>query len=107
MCLVSIRNLFGDSLFVEPVRFESVEIDRVMGDKYERLAFDRVMRNRNERMYASKIDYLMNTSEINDIFSGHYEFQTIWFLATIIFIIMLTACYLGNILRLNSHFQKC
>ena len=60
--------LFGDSLFVEPVRFESVEIDlgdvetdRDIGDKYERLAFDRMMRNRNKRVCASKIDYLINT----------------------------------------------
>ena len=64
---------FSNSLFVEPVRFESVEIDLVyvetdrvigvIGDKYERLAFNRVMRNRNERMYASKFGYLMDINE--------------------------------------------
>ena len=64
------------------------------------------MRNRKERMYASKVDYLIDINETNDIFSGHYEIQTILFLVTIIFVIMLTICYFGNILRLNSHFQK-
>ena len=42
----------------------------------------------------------------NDIISGYYEFQTILFQVTIIFVIMLTACHFGNILRLYSHFQK-
>ena len=104
---------FSNSLFVEPVRFELIEIDlvdvkidRVIGDKYERLAFDREIRNRNESMYASKFDYLMDINETNDIFPGYYEFQTILFLVTIIFVIMLTACHFGNILRLYSHFQK-
>ena len=104
---------FSDSLFTEPVRFDPVEInladvrtDRVIGDKYERLAFERVMRNRKERMYASKVDYLMDINETNDIYSAHHEFQTILFLITIIFVIMLTAYHFGNMLGLNSYFQK-
>ena len=83
-----------------------VETDRVIGDKYERLAFNRVMRKRNERMCASKFDYLLDINETSDIFSGHYEFQTILFLATIIFIIMLIASHSGRILGLTSHFQN-
>ena len=45
-------------------------------------------------MYVSKVDYLMDINETSDIFSGHYEFQAILFLVTIIFVIMLTACHL-------------
>ena len=104
---------FSDSLFAETVRFEPVEIyladvriDRVIGDKYERSAFERVMRNRKERMYVSKVDHLMNINETSDICYGHYEIQTILFPVTIIFIIMLTACHFGNMLGLNSYFQK-
>ena len=82
------------------------QIYRVIGDKYERLAFDRVMTNRNERMYASKVDYLMDINETSDMFSGHYEFQTILFPVTIIFVIMLIACHSGRILGLNSYSQK-
>ena len=103
----------SDSLFAEPVRFEPVEIDladvrtdRVIGDKYERLAFERVVRNRKERLYTSKVGYLIDINETNDIFSGHYEIQYILFLVTIIFVIMLTACHFGNILELNSFFRK-
>ena len=61
---LALGSFFGNSLPVYLVRFEPVElglvdvgIDRVVGDKYDRLAFDRVMRNRNEKLYASKIDY--------------------------------------------------
>ena len=82
------------------------ETDRVIGDRYERLALERVMRNRKERMYESKVDYLMDINETNDIFSGHYEIQTILFLVTIIFVIMLTIYHFGNMLGLNSYFQK-
>ena len=64
------------------------------------------MRNRNERFYASKIDYLIDINETNDIFSGHYEIQTILFVVTIIFVIMLIAYHFGNILELNSYFQR-
>ena len=39
----------------------------VIGDRYERLAFERVMRKRKERFYASKVDYLININETNDI----------------------------------------
>ena len=40
------------------------------------------------------------------ILSGNYEIQTIFLLVTIIFVIMLTACHFGNILELNSYFQR-
>ena len=40
----------------------------VIGDRYESLAFERVMRNRKEMFHASKVDYLININEINDIF---------------------------------------
>ena len=62
-------------MFIESIRFEPVEIDLVnektdivTGDSYERLAIGRVMRNRKERFYASKVDYLININETNDIF---------------------------------------
>ena len=42
--------------------------DIVIGDRYERLTFERVMTNRKERFYASKVDYLENINETNDIF---------------------------------------
>ena len=84
----------------------SEKVDIVIGDKYEKLAFERVMRNRNERFYASQIDYLIDRNETNGIFSGHYEIQTMLFLVTIIFVITLTAYYFGNILELNSYFQR-
>ena len=80
--------------------------DRVIGDRYERLAFERMMRNRKERMYASKVDYLIDINETNDIFSGYFEIQTILFPVTIIFINMLTICHFGNVLELNSYFQR-
>ena len=40
------------------------------------------------------------------IFSGNYEIQTIFFLVTIIFVIMLTAYHFKNILELISYFQR-
>ena len=112
ICLVRLGISFSDSVFVESVRFEPVEIglvnektNIVIGDRYERLA-EKVMRNRKERMYASKIDYLIDMNETNDIFSGHYEIQTMLFLVTIIFVIMLIAYHFGNILELNSYYQR-
>ena len=108
-----LRISFSDSVVAEPVGFEPVEIDlvndktdRVIGDRYERLAFERVVRNRMERMYASKDDYLMDINETNDTFSGQCEIQTILFLVTIIFVNMLTICHFGNMLELNSYFQR-
>ena len=69
------------SLFAEPVKYDPVEIDlvdvkteKVRGDTYERLAFKRVMRNRDERLYANKIDYLMDTNDASDVFSGHNKY---------------------------------
>ena len=69
---LDLGNSFSDSVFVESVRFEPVEIDLVneksdlvIGDRYESLAFERV---RKERMYASKVDYLIDINETNDIF---------------------------------------
>ena len=80
------------SLYAEPVKYDPVEIDlvdiktdKVIGDTFERLAFKRVMKNRDNRLYASKIDYLMDTNEASDVFSGHNKYQTILFIVVIIF----------------------
>ena len=96
------------SLFTEPIKYDPIEIDlvyiqtqRVIGDRYERLAFERVMKNRDKRMYANKIDYMMDTNEATDIFSGNNKYQTIFI---IIFTIII--CLFGNFLGLSSHFQK-
>ena len=64
------------------------------------------MRNRDERIYANKIDYLMDTNDASDVFSGHNKYQTILFIIIIIFVIILIACLFGKFLGLNSHFQK-
>ena len=91
------------SLYAEPVKYDPVEIDlvdvktdKVIGDTYERLAFKRIMKNRDNRLYANKIDYLMNTNEASDVFSGHNKYQTI------IFVVMLIAYHFGKFLGLNS-----
>ena len=49
------ENSFNNSVFIESIRFEPVEIDLmnektdiVIGNRYERLAFERAMRNRKE-----------------------------------------------------------
>ena len=101
------------SLYAEPVEYDPVEInlvdiktDKVIGDTYERLAFKRVMKNRDNRLYANKIDYLMDTNEASDVFSGHNKYQTILFIVIIIFVVMLIVCLFGKFLGLNSHFQK-
>ena len=101
------------SLYAEPVKYDPVEIDlvdiktdKVIGDTYERLAFKRVMKNRDNRLYANKIDYLMDTNEASDVFSGHNKFQTMLFIVIIIFVVLLIACLFGKFLGLNSHFQK-
>ena len=104
----------GDiSLCAEPVKYDPVEIDladiktgKVIGDTYERLAFKRVMKNRDNRLYDNKIDYLMDTNEASDVFSGHNKYQTILFIVIIIFVVMLIVCLFGKFLGLNSHFQK-
>ena len=69
------KNSFNNSVFIESIRFEPVELDLmnektdiVIGNRYERLAFERAMRNREEMFYASKVDYLININEIHDIF---------------------------------------
>ena len=66
------------SLYAEPVKYDPVEIDlvdiktdKVIGDTYQRLAFKRVMKNRDNRIYANKIDYMMDTNDASDVFSGH------------------------------------
>ena len=64
------------------------------------------MRNRDNRLYANKIDYLMDTNEASDVFSGHNKYQTILFIVIIIFVVMLIAYLFGKFLGLNSHFQK-
>ena len=64
------------------------------------------MRNRDNRLYANKIDYLMDTNEASDVFSGHNKHQTILFIVIIIIVVMLMACLFGKFFGLNSHFQK-
>ena len=101
------------SLYEEPVKYDPVEIDlvdvktdKVIGETYERLAFKRVMKNRESRLYANKIDYLMDTNDASNVFSGHNKYQTILFIGIIIFVIMLIVCLFGKFLGLNSHFQN-
>ena len=101
------------SPYAEPVKYDPVKIDlvdiktdKVIGDTCERLAFKRVMKNRDNRLYANKIDYLMDTNEASDVFSGHNKYQTILFIIIIIFVVMLIVCLVGKFLGLNSHFQK-
>ena len=101
------------SLYAEPVKYDPVEIDlvdiktdKVIGDTYQRLAFKRVMKNRDNRLYANKIDYMMDTNEASDVFSGHNKYQTILFISISIFVIILIICLFGKFLGLNSHFQK-
>ena len=91
---------------VSLVDLVDVKTDEVIGDTYERLAFKRVMRNRDNRLYANKIDYLMDTNEASDVFSGHNKYKTILFIVIIIFVVTLIACLFGKFLGLNSHFQK-
>ena len=101
------------SLYEEPVKYDPVEIDlvdiktdKVIGDTYQRLAFKRVMKNRDNRIYANKIDYMMDTNDASDEFSGHNKYQTILFILIFIFIVTLIICLFGKYLGLNSHFQK-
>ena len=80
---------FRKPLVKKSVWFDLVEIDlvngktdRVIGDRYEKLALDKVMRNRKERQYVGKDDSMTDMTDItetSDIFSGHYEIQTILF----------------------------
>ena len=65
------------SLYAEPVKYDPVEIDlvdiktdKVIEDTNQRLAFKIVMKNRDNRLYTNKIDYLMDTNEASDVFSG-------------------------------------
>ena len=97
----------------EPVKYDPVEIDlvdiktdKVIGDTYQRLAFKRVMKNRDNRLYANKIDYMMDTNDASDVFSGHNKYQTILFILIFIFVIILIICLFGKFLGLNAHFQK-
>ena len=101
------------SPYVEPVKYDPVEIDlvdiktdKVIGDTYQRLAFKRVMENRDNRLYANKIDYMMDTNDASDVFSGHNKYQTILFILIFIFVIILIICFFGKFLGLNAHFQK-
>ena len=78
------------SLYAEPVKYDPVKIDlvdikteKVIGNTNERLAFKRVMKNRDNRLYANNIDYLMDTNEASDVFSGHNKYQTILFIVII------------------------
>ena len=101
------------SLYEEPVKYDPVEIDlvdvkteKVIGETYERLAFKRVMKNRESKLYANKIDYLMDTNDATNVFSGHNKYQTILFIGIIIYVIILIVCLFGKFLGLNSHFQN-
>ena len=101
------------SLYAKPVKYDLVEIDlvdiktdKVIGDTYQRLAFKRVMKDRGNRLYANKIDYLMDTNEASDVFSGHNKYQTILFIVIILFVVMLIVHLFGKFLGLNSHFKK-
>ena len=101
------------SLYEEPVKYDPIEInlvdiktDKVIGDTYQRLAFKRVMENRDNRIYVNKIDYMMDTNDASDVFSGHNKYQTILFILIFIFIVILIICLFGKYLGLNSHFQK-
>ena len=64
------------------------------------------MENRNNRIYANKIDYMMDTNDASDVFSGHNKYQTILFILIFIFVVILIICLFGKYLGLNSHFQK-
>ena len=92
----------------DPVEIDLVDIktDKVIGDTYQRLAFKRVMKNRDNRLYANKIDYMMDTNDASDVFSGHNKYQTILFILIFIFVFILIICLFGKFLGLNSHFQK-
>ena len=107
---VKVRDI---SLYEEPVKYDPIEInlvdiktDKVIGDTYQRLAFKRAMGNRDNRIYANKIDYMMDTNDASDVFSGHNKYQTIFFILIFIFIVILIICLFGKYLGLNSHFQK-
>ena len=107
---VKVRDI---SLYEEPVKYDPIEIDlvdiktdKVIGDTYQRLAFKRVMENRDNRIYANKIDYIMDTNDASDVFSGHIKYKTILFILIFIFIVILIICLFGKYLGLNSHFQK-
>ena len=84
----------------------NIKTDKVIRDIYPRLALKKVMKNRDNRLYANKIDYLMDTNEASDVFSGHNKYQTILFIVIIIFVVMLIVSLFGKFLGLNSHFQK-
>ena len=101
------------SFYAEPVKYDPVEIDlvdiktdNVIADTYQRLVFKRVMKNRDNRIYANKTDYMMDTNDASDVFSGHNKYQTILFVLIFIFVVILIICLFGKSLGLNSHFQK-
>ena len=90
---VKVRDI---SFYEEPVKYDPIEIDlvdiktdKVIGDTYQRLAFKRVMENRDNRIYANKIDYMMDTNDASDVFSGHNKYETILFILIFIFIVIL------------------
>ena len=64
------------------------------------------MKTRDNRIYANKIDYMMDTNDASDVFSGQNKYQTILFILIFIFIVILIICLFGKYLGLNSHFQK-
>ncbi|MDA8032441.1 MAG: hypothetical protein MPK62_15215, partial [Alphaproteobacteria bacterium] len=64
------------------------------------------MKNRDNRLYANKIDYLMDTNDESDVFSGNNKYQTILFIVMFIFVMLLVICLFGKFLGLNSHFHN-
>ena len=110
---IEVAGIQDITLFTEPIKYDPIEIDlvdiqtqRVLGDRYERLAFERVMKNRDKRMYANKIDYMMDTNEETDIFSGNNKYQTIFIILIFIVVFIVIICLFGKFLGLSSHFQK-
>ena len=110
---IEVSGIQDISLFTEPIKYDPIEIDlvdiktqRIIGDRYERLAFERVMKNRDKRMYANKIDYMMDTNEETDIFSGNNKYQTIFIILIFIVVFIIIICLFGKFLGLSSHFQK-
>ena len=55
-------------------------------------------------MYANKIDYMMDTNETTDIFSGNNKYQTIFIIFIFIIIFIIIICLFEKFLGLSSHF---
>ena len=100
---VKVRDI---SLYEEPVKYDPIEInlvdiktDKVIGDTYQRLAIKRVMENRDNRIYANKIDYMMDTNNASDVFSGHNKYKTILFILIFYFYSYINNMFFWQIFR--------